>query len=103
MRPIDADVLLKDLCNSCDGWCENMECDCLNCKRDHRCRTVCEIADAPTLDPEDLRPKGRWIKASTYRDEDGYICYEYACSLCNELEDDTRPYCHNCGAKMEEK
>lgn len=49
---ISRSALLKDLCNSCDGWCDNTECDCLNCKSDHRCDMVQDIADAPAVDAE---------------------------------------------------
>lgn len=95
MRLGDLDALLKELCNSCDGWCDNTECDCLNCKSDHRCSIVCEIADAPTIDPEDLRPKGRWI----LRDDKG----NGVCNHCNRQDkiDPMATHCRYCGAKME--
>ena len=61
-----------------------------------------QIESAPTIDPESLRPKGRWVY------EDGNL--EWACSECLRaahvnlgaisgyiLSD----YCPNCGAKME--
>ena len=54
----------------------------------------------PTIDPENLRPQGEWIKVGIYRDEDGCLCYEYGCSLCNRIVDELEPYCPNCGAKM---
>lgn len=48
-----------------------------------------------------VQKHGKWIKSDTYRDEDGYICYEYTCSECGEIEDDVRNFCRGCGAKME--
>lgn len=48
---------------------------------------------ASTINPDDLRPKGKWIKT-------GKISVR--CSECNYLpaENDYN-YCPNCGAKME--
>ena len=47
---IEREALIKRICNSCDGWCENTECDCVNCKSKHRCDLVQEIHDCPTAD-----------------------------------------------------
>lgn len=55
------------------------------------------IAGAPAIDPEELRPKGKWIKHDDYTE----------CSVCEywydspeaETEDDRPKYCPNCGAK----
>ena len=70
---------------------------------------VLSIDDAPTIDPESLRPKGRWIKTKEtlgYQDVD---CVE--CSVCHDswLADEDNSfeylghwhYCPNCGAKTE--
>lgn len=95
MRPIDADVLYKQLKHfglengSSLGRHSGIAEDFLHA-----------IASAPTIDPESLRPQGEWIKVGTYRDEDGFLCYEYGCSLCNRIVDELEPYCPNCGAKM---
>ena len=57
-----------------------------------------DIETAPTIDPEDLRPKGRWI---SYLDGDSIMPERYyRCSRCGRAEDKKEPYCH-CGAKME--
>lgn len=48
-RLIDADAFAKDECNSCDGACESLPCDCLNCEADCRCDFMKDIADAPTV------------------------------------------------------
>lgn len=67
---ISRSALLKELCNSCDGWCENTECDCLNCKSDHRCDMVQDIADAPAVDAVEVikcRDCFYWMKAKVNR------------------------------------
>ena len=48
-RLIDADAFTKNECNSCDGACESLPCDCLNCEADCRCDFMKDIADAPTI------------------------------------------------------
>ena len=50
-RLVDADAFTKDECNYCDGACEALPCDCLNCKSDCRCDFMKDIADAPTIIP----------------------------------------------------
>ena len=50
-RLIDADEFIKEECNSCDGACESIPCDCLNCAADCRCDFMKDIADAPTIIP----------------------------------------------------
>lgn len=50
-RLIDADAFIKEECNSCDGACESIPCDCLNCAADCRCDFMKDIADAPTIIP----------------------------------------------------
>lgn len=77
--------------------------------KDLASKTDCDIAilpdvadlirEAPAIDPESLRPHGRWIKYNGYTE----------CSECEhwydspETEDpgDRPMYCHNCGAKMD--
>ena len=48
-RLIDADAFIKSECNSCDGACESMPCDCLICDRDYRCDFMKDIANASTV------------------------------------------------------
>lgn len=64
-----------------------------------------EIRRAPTIDPENLRPHGRWEKS-----EDGYCGLALLeCSLCRgecfDIDEDIEllnyRYCPNCGAKMD--
>ena len=52
-RLIDADVFVKDECNYCDGACEALPCDCLNCHAERRCDFMLHILDAPTVIPAD--------------------------------------------------
>ena len=61
------------------------------------------IPDAPTIDPEDLRPSGRWEKHRTMH---GFVY----CSNCKDvyldeewLVDGKWGFCPNCGAKMEDE
>lgn len=72
-----------------------------------------EIDNAPTVKPRDNfdlgyvqgledgkndRPQGEWI----FRQ--GVTCGGYyKCSNCGEVERAEKNFCHNCGAKMEEK
>jgi hypothetical protein len=48
---IDRDAFIKDECNNCDGACESIPCNCLNCTADCRCDFIKDIADAPTIIP----------------------------------------------------
>lgn len=48
-RLIDADAFIKSECNSCDGACESVTCECLNCEADCRCDFMKDIAGAPTI------------------------------------------------------
>ena len=52
------------------------------------------IEQQPTIDPETLRPKGRWIT------DDKGVTY---CGRCRHIDDyaSVHNYCPNCGAKME--
>ena len=66
---------------------------------------VHHIDRQPTIDPENLRPQGEWVKS-----EDDYCGLSIIkCSLCREewcfeVDDDVETlnyhYCPNCGAKM---
>lgn len=66
-----------------------------------------EIDNAPTIDPESLRPLGTWVgEADGYAD--GELVYDvWYCSDCNYCIDDGTDdpdllpnFCPNCGAKM---
>lgn len=79
-----------------------------------------DVCDAPTIDPESMRPHGKWIKGP--KREDGL--YHIMCSKCKtdahfsyfyeedydgelsgyaELLEYPSEYCPNCGAKMEDR
>ena len=59
---------------------------------------VHEIIDRqPTIDPESLRPHGKWVDSSFYHDRP--LCYD--CSNCGFKLMYEPNYCPNCGAKME--
>lgn len=53
------------------------------------------LNEQPTIDPDSLRPHGKWIICS-----DGYYPY---CSECKEEPKggNMTKFCPNCGAKME--
>lgn len=58
---------------------------------------VKRIDDTPAIDPESLRPRGRWIKVNG--------SYRYRCSNCDSIFPGWVhffDYCPNCGAKMAE-
>ena len=88
MRLIDADELLKSaVC--LDGVCNVSVVG------------VDDIRDAPTIDPESLRPHGEWV----YGEDIDIQCS--ACGADAMTAGDYRQvksnYCPNCGAKMGEK
>lgn len=71
---------------------------------DNICIDIADIAKAPTIDPETLRPKGRWVSNR----------YKITCSSCNhsvflgtkdpvchKAEKENFKFCPNCGARME--
>ena len=86
MRLIDADALKKDFNLNFGGV--------------SHAAAAAEIIDRqPTIDPESLRPRGRWKDACYYHDCP--LCYE--CSNCG-LKLMYKPnYCPNCGCFMENK
>ena len=58
---------------------------------------LAEIQSAPTIDPESLRPHGKWEDSNFYCDRP--LCYK--CSNCGRKLMYKPNYCPNCGAKME--
>ena len=60
---------------------------------------IAEIINAPTIDPEGLRPKGKWIEREHEDVRGNYNLFH--CSRCDEPNARKKNYCPNCGAKME--
>ena len=82
VRLIDANALTEDVLNSF-------------LKSDRARDFIKHIQFAPTIDPESLRPHGKWVVCS-----DGYYPY---CSECKEEPKGgaMTNYCPNCGAVMQ--
>ena len=90
---IDRNAFIKSYCNSCDGACECVECDCLNCKSNLRCDMIQELSEIPAADVAPVR-HGRWINCG----------WSVRCSICDfDMPFSTRNYCPNCGAKMDKE
>lgn len=62
--------------------------------------TAATVENAPTIDPESLRPHGRWIRTET-----ALWQVQYKCSCCGckwPAYAQFFAYCPYCGAKMED-
>ena len=85
MRLIDADELKKDFNLNFGGI--------------SHAAAATEIIDRqPTIDPESLRPHGKWVKDQ--------FSYRYLCTNCKMTLPEWMGvfnYCPCCGAKMEDK
>lgn len=100
MRPIDADAIIETLNSSRwqdQSWIAKHHWAHAVQLKDY---IVDALTVAPTINPEDLRPEGKWIASKL-----GYLC----CSECHDAYVDPEwiaggkwKYCPNCGAKMEE-
>ena len=84
VRLIDANVFIKDLTAMKSAY-DAIALDGM----------VKALKEAPTIDPESLRPHGEWVVCS-----DGYYPY---CSECKEEPKGgaMTNYCPNCGAVMQ--
>ena len=89
MRLIDADELLKKkvLVYSCF----NDEAEGILVK---------DIEETLTINPEDLRPKGKWEKVIPTKSAAKWS-RKVSCSICHREGYDYHRYCPNCGARME--
>lgn len=94
MRPIDADATKKDFG---EHFGDVQDAICAQ-----------QIIDRqPTIDPEDLRPRGHWIVFNNGTKEDPQQDH-MACSRCGwywSIPDHSKVflYCPNCSAKMIEE
>lgn len=96
MRLIDADGFYEQLEEirmeylEEDTMSSNFAADVLETVQD------CYLKEAPTIDPESLRPKGRWVHD---------INNLYGCDQCLARETMSpkkmKHFCPNCGARME--
>lgn len=109
-----------DECGSCSsyGWIQVVCEDCGARTRECFCEFPEKLntaeakeawnrrCDTPTIDPEDLRTKGKWLRFTELG-----VCYDedcIKCSVCGDLwvsNEGTElldwKYCPTCGAKME--
>lgn len=53
------------------------------------------IENAPTIDPEALRPESEWEL-----NPDRWTCEWFRCKTCHHLSCCADPFCGGCGAKM---
>lgn len=96
-RLIDADALMRRICGAKCG-CEYEECGNEgDCDFDHF------IFWAPTIDPESLRPVGRWEPVHETKIVNGHLLFAdgYECSKCHKGHSGGN-YCESCGARMED-
>ena len=58
---------------------------------------------ASEKEPEDVTPvrHGRWFAINPCKDVEGWIEYDYQCSICKEISWEESNYCQNCGARMD--
>lgn len=96
MRLIDADVLREEHCKGCSPEIQE------SCKADPVCASMMWVVDAPTIDPESLRPTGEWIRLDAHKGME-----DFKCSVCRSeayvptyMGNPMYAYCPNCGAKM---
>ena len=108
MRLINADAFIMEQCNSCDGYCEKVDCDCLSCDKPYRCGVIQELKNAPTVSPDEVRGFGKWILVDGIDEQAMARVHYIYCSNCGRQGLETRRgndcrsnYCPHCGAKME--
>lgn len=109
MRLIDADALWEifrekqnSLTARCGGYRYLDGED--RAKYDRLETTLAYIENAPEVDPESLRPRGKWVysrKQSEFAVSKCSICGKEQFSISHVVTDGN--YCPNCGAKMEDK
>ena len=105
MKLIDADALIAQL-KAVRIRSEDLTIDYKRGHSDGIITAVDYADDAPTINPESLRPHGRWEITDAYPH---WMC----CSVCHkavvrnievvERYEIPTSFCPNCGAKMEDK
>ena len=93
VRLIDANVFIKDLTAMKSAY-DAIALDGM----------VKALKEAPTIDPESLRPHGKWIMREDYNFDTYYdcsVCDESFCFIEGVPEENFYRYCPNCGAKMD--
>ena len=101
MRLIDADALAMEIVNTASeasrkAWETGTHTyiDALNRLAERQHEIIDMIHDAPTINPDDLRPRGRWITHDNGMTE---------CSECHTLGSPQWKCCPACTAMMNEK
>ena len=95
VRLIDANALLQSEIERC-GRIPSVGSNYFN----EEC--IDRILDkAPTIDPEILRPKGRWVESLVIQTDISSL-YDYTCSECSVVVCQEFNYCPKCGADMQE-
>lgn len=51
---IERELLLHDICDNCDGDCDIVGCDCINCRKECRCEAVKTIIEQPASDVQEV-------------------------------------------------
>ena len=99
MRLIDADALLKKKDEIYippedpeETWCFGANIEVIH---------IDDVKDATTIDPEELRPKGRWKYKWDAEKDPKRLFVRIVCSECNLHTGQRSNYCPNCGARME--
>ena len=82
MRLGDLDLLKEEIENNKWSWLRNAD----------KGKVLYLIKRQPTINPEDLRPKGKWVEGNVIE----------KCSLCGKGGFRGMHYCPHCGAKMED-
>ena len=105
MRPIDANVVVKELLEIRSGLKEGFS---KRFQQETIRKALRVVEEAPTLTYEDLVPHGRWVPLEYDGYADGFPVWDlWECSVCQEEhegdEDTLTPFCPNCGAKLDGK
>ena len=96
---INRTEFIKWICNSCDGACEFVECDCMNCEESCRCNFIKELMMFPRAD---MHPNkvAHWVDVSVSTTG----ASSATCSACGAVVHDSFSsvinFCPCCGADI---